>query len=77
MAPVNLSIEDCTTHIIPAVLAVSINWPQSKRDKFMAEWILLEALGANLTEVDFIGGRFVTYPSEDFVFHMQAWGVYL
>ena len=77
MASVNLSIEDCTVHIIPAVLAGSKRWPQSKRDKFMSDWVLLEASGANLTEVEFIGGRFLTYPSEDFVLHMRAWGLFL
>ena len=77
MTNINLYGVDHTGYYIPAVVDACKDWPQSKRDKLLNEWLALESAGAQITEIEFIGGRFVTYPSNDIVMLMQAWGVYV
>jgi hypothetical protein len=62
--------------LMNALNAQSDQWPQSRRDAFQKEWKALEAAGAEMVDMQAIGGVFVAYPSEDFTTHCAKYGAH-
>jgi hypothetical protein len=52
-------------------------WTNGQRQAFADEWADLVEAGAEVADVQFVGGRVVAYPSEDFTMHLAKWGVHL
>lgn len=78
MAKCELTIK-CRMHfdrLMDAMQREADEWPQSRRDAFGTEWKALEAAGAEMVDVQMIGGVFVAYPSEDFTAHCAKYGVH-
>jgi hypothetical protein len=77
MASVNLTYEIRISFAMTALANAADDWSTTNRARFKAEWDSLVLHGAETIDCQFIGGRLVAHPSEDFTLHLEKWGVYL
>ena len=77
MVVMSIKCEIRHQHALEALNLAKEMWMPEMFDDFCREWRSLENAGAQMAECQFVGGRLVAYPSEDFTLHMQKWGIYL
>lgn len=75
MAHLNITVENHTGNALAILNRIRREWPAEKADAFADEWYRLEDAGAQMVEVQFLDGRIVAHPSEDFTLHLEKWGV--
>lgn len=74
MVVTTLTIETRLGALAEALDSAS-DWPDDKREAFLAEWNELVKNGAEIAEVRLVGSRVVGFPSDDIAMHCAKWGL--
>lgn len=71
-----INVELHFKRLLDALGDVAETWTEETAEKFAAEWMVLEAAGAEIVESRMFGGRLVAYPSDDFTKHCAKYGIH-